>query len=392
MSRSKVPSGAVSYEANAVLAGAYRGKAEQRATLVHAVWVDVDGRMVGVKTVCARVPVDSLCDVSESAVTCAVCKERVDRSGLRRVEANPSPKWRKLMVRGELSGAIKRETERASGAYAVRKAGTHEVLYVGESSRGRMWRTLLRHFQAPESFRKVRETGVFATDASQYEVAIWVTAEGARPRSSGKAGDQAALDAQAEWIRTLKPSKNKDDGLAGDFVYEQSPEEGAFDGLLNPAGRWTALGLLTRLTYAGEGGRERVLRWGLRGAPTLVYDDRGRMAIAYGKAPVRAATGQERREYARTHWGRAGQGEVLSGSVALPPFRELGPALVITYTTAKGSAEVADWVHPFGEGARGKWAPPRVVEHVCRGARCAAKGRVSLRGGTYRVTDRGIVG
>ncbi len=153
----------------------------------------------------------------------------------------------------------------------------------------------------------------------------------------------------------------------------------------------TLLGLLTRLTYAGPGGRTRVLRWGLRKAPALVYDERGRMAIVYGRTQVREASGGERREYTRTHWGQPGEGEVLAGSVALGPFRELGRALVITYTTAKGSSEVADWVHEFGEGARGKWTPPTVVEHVCA-SKCAASGRISLRGGTYRVSTRGIVG
>lgn len=302
------------------------------------------------------------------------------------------PRWRSLATDGALNGRIKAEAEHASGAYAVREKDGHRVVYVGESNRGRMWRTLLRHFQAPESFRRVRESGVFTRSPERYEVALWVTSKGRRSRASGKAPDERAMQAQAEWIAALKPSQNVDDGQA--FVLEYEADDDPWGGLLNPAGAWTELGRLTRLTY-DDGRRERVIRWPLRRAPALVYDASRKgpnAAIVYDERPVRAATAAEVREYARTHWGQDGRGEVSAGGVALPPWRVLGPGLSVTYTTRKGSAELVDWVHPWGEGGPRRFVPPTVLLHECAAPKCAARGRVSLRGGSYHVSERGIVG
>jgi hypothetical protein len=66
------------YEARAVLAGAYRARAEERATLIH--YYDVtDAPLEAAKTLCGRVPADSLCDVAEPAATCAECVARFYR-------------------------------------------------------------------------------------------------------------------------------------------------------------------------------------------------------------------------------------------------------------------------------------------------------------------------
>lgn len=311
-----------------------------------------------------------------------------------------TPKWRPLVVQGELSGTVKRDAERSSGAYAIRRAKDHEVLYVGESTRGRLWKTMLRHFQAPDSFRRVRE-GFVASSPAGYEVALWVTSTGARPR--GSPADQKAAAAQAKWIASLSPSRNKDDGMALAEDFRGVPEEEAipadpWGGLLNPRRAWTALGLLTKLSFRpSAGGRERTLRWGLRSAPSLVYDaSRGApLVIVYGPTDLRRATPEEVRRYKKTHWGEEGRHVVSSGGVALAPLRALGRGTSIQYTTAKGAeggGNVDDWSHPWGEGARGKWAAPMVAEHVCQNARCAGAGRVALVGGTYRVTERGIVG
>ncbi len=387
-----------------VLAGAYRGSQRGRfggprkdvVPRSHA--VEVDERGDPVRVLCGRVNVDSLSDLDESgSPTCLACARRMSKK-------NPSPKskrpkWRPLMVGGELSGLVKAEADRVSGAYAIRRARGHEVLYVGESSRGRLWRTLLRHFQAPDSFRKVRERGVFAKDASGYEVALWVTSKGARPRGKSEA-DQAALDAQARWIETLKPSINVDDGkaegddLSGPWDDAPAEEEHAFASLLNPAMRLVELGKLTRLVYEGEGGRKpSELRWSLRSAPTLAYDKAGRLFIVYGGGRVRSANAKERAEYARTHWGQVGPGEVRAASMACAPLRRLGKGLSVTYTTRKGGdTDLVDYEHPWGEGARGAWTPPVVVAHRCGAPKCAGMGMIALVGGTYRVTERGIVG
>lgn len=151
------------------------------------------------------------------------------------------------------------------------------------------------------------------------------------------------------------------------------------------------LGLLTAITWQ-DGGKVRKREWSLSTAPSLVYDDQGHLFIVYGARRIGEATKAETREYARTHWGQRGLGELSHGDPAPEPLRELGRGVSITYTTRKGSRELVDWVHEWGEGARGRWVAPRVVEHVCRDTSCAGRARIALRGGTYRVTERGIVG
>lgn len=310
----------------------------------------------------------------------------------------PRPSWRALVVRGSYNPEIKRDAEHASGAYAIREKGSHAVLYVGESNRGRMWKTMLRHFHAPESFRKVRETGVFSRSPEKYDVALWVTSTGVRPR--GTKADERAMVAQAAWIASMKPTRNKDDGMAKDFVYEHAPEPAhAFADLLNPARAWVTLGSLTRLTWIDAQKKERTREWGLRSAPTLAYPDGEGwpLAIVYGVTKIRAATPEEIARYKKSHWGEEGRRRVVAGSVALPPFRTLGRGVMIQYTTKKGGeggGELIDWRHPWGDGARrgAKVEAPHVVEHVCQNERCAGLGRLSLAHGNYRVTERGIVG
>lgn len=342
-----------------------------------------------------------------------------------------TPKWHSLTVRGAFNPAVQEAAKDASGAYAVRRASDHEVLYVGESSRGALWKTLLRHFQAPASFKKVRE-GFVVASPDGYEVALHVTSRGARPRASskravelGKRGavrtdaDQRASEAQARWIATLHPKHNKDDGMADAAAQElratrarQEEEErdaGAFDSFLNP-GRvprdtrtlmW--LGLLTRLELV----KGRAIEWSLREAPILAYDPKRTKAggaclvICYRGRIVRASTSAELREYRRKHWGASRDGVIPEGSVrdctrAVGPFRPLGVSTSITYTTKKGlDAAIVDWVHPWGEGARRALQRPTVEEHACKGGcgpRCAAAGSIRLSGGTYSLEDRGIVG
>lgn len=169
--------------------------------------------------------------------------------------------------------------------------------------------------------------------------------------------------------------------------------------MFNPRGVLTNMGALTELQGRDvKTGRARVLRWSLRNAPTLAYDEAGRLFIVYGGRVVRPTTAAETAEYRRTHWGRAGRRAVTEGAVSVPPFRRIMVGESITYTCEKGTdAALVDYVHPWGEGARGKWLPPMIVEHechpeTCRRGKCAAKGSVALMGGTYKVDTRGIVG
>lgn len=301
-------------------------------------------------------------------------------------------RWIPLVVGGELNGAIKQAMADASGVYAVRTKRGHGVVYVGESHVGHMWRTLLRHFQAD----RVRTDLPRFKRPEDYEVAWRVTSRGKRTKEHA---DERAMALQAEWIARYMPLplRNVDDGLADDsFDFGANVEpEGAFDSVLNPAGALVELGRLTRLTVGAGVPAGAELAWNLRDAPILAYQA-GRLFVVYVGKVVRPSSAAEVKEYKRSHWGAAAAGRVRDGGVAPAPFVDRGPAVSITYTTKKG-ADVAfvDYVHAFGEGARGRCIFPRVLEHRCRGGcrpTCAARGAIALQGGSYKVEARGIVG
>lgn len=317
-----------------------------------------------------------------------------------------------MIVGGKLNDEVKRDADGASGAYAIRTKKGRGVVYVGESHVGRMWRTLLRHFQAPDTFREIGRSSFASSRPEDYEVALRVTSRGARKKENS---DQAAMKAQAEWIAEFRKRGHKlhnvDDGLAAakpgePYALVQQPEEDFGDWVRsNPPRTFVELGKLTRLVVtkhpAQKGDVARIvaiLAWSLRDAPVLAYDERGKLWIVYAGRVVRPSSPQEVKEYRRTHWGAPAKGKVRDGGVAVPPFVELGEGGTIIYTTRKagdGGGELVDYVHLFGEGARGKWEPPRVVEHRCKGgcaASCQSRGAIALRGGTYRVDSRGIVG
>lgn len=168
---------------------------------------------------------------------------------------------------------------------------------------------------------------------------------------------------------------------------EPSNVDDVWGGLLNPGGAsLVLLGKLTALEYESAG-RRRVLRWSLRSAPLLAYDRGGRLHVVFGASARGKASSDARSEYRRTHWGRGGRGQILSGRELAGPFRgvkRLGRSTRITYTTRKGfDSDLTDYVHQWGEGARGSFEAPIVV---------AQSGMIALSGGTYRVTARGIVG
>src|SRR3990172_2960987 len=59
------------------------------------------------------------------------------------------------------------------GCYALREGST--VLYVGESHTGRLWKTLLRHFQGLASGKFAARAEWTWQDREGVEVALWVT-------------------------------------------------------------------------------------------------------------------------------------------------------------------------------------------------------------------------
>lgn len=151
-----------------------------------------------------------------------------------------------------------------------------------------------------------------------------------------------------------------------------------------PSGDLVVLGALTELEYLTRSGERAAWRWSLRDAPALAYDRAGRLFVVFGGRKLGAASPAARREYARTHWGIPGRGELRDGRVLVGAASVLGRGTRITYTTRKGTdAALVDYVHEWGEGARGAFEAPWIVRQG---------ERVALAGGTYRVNERGIVG
>lgn len=157
--------------------------------------------------------------------------------------------WRPLKVEGRWNPVLRRQAANASGAYAVRDSKTHQVLYVGESSTGALWKTFQRHFQdwsaLPEHYYdrrgRKRQRGEEFTNKhpERLEGCFEVTSRGKRTKERA---DEKAMAAQARWIASMHPSWNRDDGLADDGATArevraaqdaQEPED-AWGGLLNP--------------------------------------------------------------------------------------------------------------------------------------------------------------
>lgn len=153
-----------------------------------------------------------------------------------------------------------------------------------------------------------------------------------------------------------------------------------------PRGRLVELGALTEIVTRGATGHTSRMRWALRSAPILAYDTAGRLFVVYPTNKGGRATAAARKSYARTHWGQTGQGREVDGAIVVGSARVLGVGVSVTYTTRKGAdAEPVDYVHEWGEGASGPWTAPLVVHD-------GTDPKVAFSGGTYRVTERGIVG
>jgi hypothetical protein len=159
------------------------------------------------------------------------------------------------------------------------------------------------------------------------------------------------------------------------------------------------LGRLVRMVYRARG--VRVVEWPERGAPLLCYESTQKKApllIVYGGRRIGGASLGGAAEYARTHWGRVGHLQEVSGATLEGDLEVLGPCVSVSYVTRKGdSPEVFEFVHDFGtvEGPGGKpkklprFTPPEVCTSRSRGV---PRGTFQLAGGTYRVTSHGIVG
>lgn len=162
--------------------------------------------------------------------------------------------------------------------------------------------------------------------------------------------------------------------------------------LFNPAKRagvgLVALGRLESIVVRQKNA-ERTLYF--RGA-VLAYDAAGRLVIVHGPKPFGAATREEAKEYRRTHWGARAKGKALSGRIleGRAGVRSLGSVTEITYITKKGRAAEAAYFHHFGRPGEGPAKTPRLP--VLEAGEVGGVTLYRLRGGTYTVEARGIVG
>jgi hypothetical protein len=85
------------------------------------------------------------------------------------------------------------ELRNLSGAYVIRKKGSHEILYVGESHTGHMAKTIKRHFYKWDDDGNRKH---FTVSPSSVEIAVRLTPP------------NAAVGTQNNLIRRLNPSQN----------------------------------------------------------------------------------------------------------------------------------------------------------------------------------------
>jgi len=137
------------------------------------------------------------------------------------------------------------------------------------------------------------------------------------------------------------------------------------------------LGRLSRLKLAD--GREVIAPRGT----VVAYDPSRKQAslvFVFGVTRSRRRAPERlEREYRNTHWGRTGAWGIGRGEMPTPKGAGT-PILTIVYTTEKGAdASSVDYAHDFDGQTL-----PRYIK---------GSGRTfQIRGGTYRVTSRGIVG
>lgn len=108
------------------------------------------------------------------------------------------------------------------------------------------------------------------------------------------------------------------------------------------------------------------------------------------------------REYVKKHWGDAGDFDEGSAVVVDPKHGALvvlGFLEELTYSTRKAVGPITNYEHEFCEGKRDRNGKPTrghelpmVCFHVCEDKKCTSRGKLVIVGGTYRVTDDGIVG
>jgi len=117
---------------------------------------------------------------------------------LREPRPNPAPKptrtirWTWFYRNGEYNPAIRSAARGANGVYGFRERKSGIILYIGESHTGRLWKTMIRHFHALDSFEEVGEWT--HENRSSVQVKLWLT----------RTGDDA-VELEADRIRRHRP-------------------------------------------------------------------------------------------------------------------------------------------------------------------------------------------
>lgn len=126
------------------------------------------------------------------------------------LEASP-PHWHKLLVGPGYNRDVFRAAHKKSGVYALKNTDTGRVLYVGHSHTGRLWKTMLRHIQAPDSFERVGDW-VYRGSHRHLAVSVW-------PTPASEAGEL-----EEEMIARLEPEGNLERRLPlGDETSDDVP-------------------------------------------------------------------------------------------------------------------------------------------------------------------------
>jgi len=93
-------------------------------------------------------------------------------------EISPEVKrWTWLANRTSYNASVRDFVRGRNGVYAIRDKDSHDVLYVGESHTGRLWKTMLRHFQGQRTFEGIGEWT--HPDHAQVQVQLYLTTSGA---------------------------------------------------------------------------------------------------------------------------------------------------------------------------------------------------------------------
>lgn len=156
------------------------------------------------------------------------------------------------------------------------------------------------------------------------------------------------------------------------------------------------LGELVSIVYEARRGGPRIVKKFSPGRVLVAYRPSAQpscLVLVFRPKVTGASSAAGRKEYAKTHWGKPGDGERLTGDVLEGDAPKLGTVLEITYATAKGGdSELVDYWHTFGDYGGLSLRKRAFIPPALEGATVGGRQLLRLVGGSYTVTAHGIVG